>query len=451
MATEYKDDSIFNPRTRAQTALDTIINEDEADPDVVAPVSVQAELRANPVSNQVSNRSLSRVLFVTTNTNYLATESVQLQSIIKQAPYFAEQHIVVLTSSRVTVPLVRRVGPAVWVYRCNSPSWWQTPFTILRYARAHLLFANHFRPDFIVALEPYLAAVASYRLAKRFGRPWQVHVGEDFTLPAAARSEGHRYGTWLAKFALHRAASIRVSQSSLIPLVRQYAKKIVDIQILPVSFDVSVWLDTKPSFSVRERYPQYSFMMVYAGQLTVDSEAYRVLDAVRFLLKSPWLALVVIGDGPQRSVLEERAKLLGIAEQVIFVSNTGDLIAYLKTADLSIIPEVNPDRDRAVLQSAAAGIPVVTVANTLRSDLFVHGEEMFLCEPADTDELRQYITKLVNDTALRKRFVEGAQYVVTTRLEQTDEDYWRAYRDSLELAFGSIGDQSPTGDTNNTL
>lgn len=83
----------------------------------------------------------------------------------------------------------------------------------------------------------------------------------------------------------------------------------------------------------------------------------RAVAAVRDRL--PGSRLVVVGDGPERPGLEALAYALGIAEHVGFAGNQPQPLAWYRSADLFVSASLFEGLPNAVLEAAAAGLPLV--------------------------------------------------------------------------------------------
>jgi glycosyltransferase involved in cell wall biosynthesis len=70
--------------------------------------------------------------------------------------------------------------------------------------------------------------------------------------------------------------------------------------------------------------------------------------------------LAIIGDGPERSRLEQLARTLGIADRVDMPGFTTDVMPWLRRADLFALSSDYEGLPAAALEALACGIPVVT-------------------------------------------------------------------------------------------
>ncbi len=87
----------------------------------------------------------------------------------------------------------------------------------------------------------------------------------------------------------------------------------------------------------------------------------RVDLALSALTELPGVALTIVGDGPERSRLEEQARDRGIADRVRFVgmvppARVGELLA---SADLMLLPALNEGFGLSAAEALMAGVPVV--------------------------------------------------------------------------------------------
>lgn len=69
--------------------------------------------------------------------------------------------------------------------------------------------------------------------------------------------------------------------------------------------------------------------------------------------------LLVVGDGPERAALVERARAVGVADRVAFRPAVDDVAPYLRAADVYATASAQDGLSNAVLEAMACGLPVV--------------------------------------------------------------------------------------------
>jgi glycosyltransferase involved in cell wall biosynthesis len=104
-------------------------------------------------------------------------------------------------------------------------------------------------------------------------------------------------------------------------------------------------------------------------------------------------SLVVVGDGPERRVLEEQCRRDGLSD-VHFVGRVPAerVPIYHRLADLFVLPTLQDNWSLAVAEAMASGLPIITsVYNGLWPDLVKNGENGFVVTPENAAELAKCI------------------------------------------------------------
>lgn len=396
---------------------------------------IQEERAGKRVLEHESVRSSSRVLFVTKDQSYIDPDSTQMKTMFSLAALIDELHIIVLVSfgSREQT---KRHGSNVWIYRTSAQYWWLTPFAARSVAKEQLSFADGFRADVVVALDPYESGLSAYLIGRHFDRPVQIHVSEDFTSDGFLKAEkGNQWRRHVARFVLRRADSIRTRTGRVRTLVQSIAKDVSDIHMLPRLYNFKQLIDAKPQFDVHEKYQQFVFTILAFGELRADSHLHDTFSALHAILHNPRIGLIIIGDGPARPLFEEKVEILGIKKNVVFLPKADDLVSYLKTADVLVETGVQSSSEEHVLMAAAAGLPLVMYETELRKDMFKDGESATLVPLGDVYTLSRSVSAFVNHQSLRIQYSEAAQYMVKTRLVEDEVTHYRALRDSIEVVI----------------
>ncbi len=90
---------------------------------------------------------------------------------------------------------------------------------------------------------------------------------------------------------------------------------------------------------------------------------WRVIEAMpRILERAGKVRYLILGEGPQRKALEERAKELGVAGQILFAGTTSNLAPYYNAADVFVMLSDSEAGSIACLEAMSSGLPVI-VAN----------------------------------------------------------------------------------------
>ncbi len=107
------------------------------------------------------------------------------------------------------------------------------------------------------------------------------------------------------------------------------------------------------------------FTVLYAGRLRTRKAVAVLVEAfARLRERVPDAELIVVGDGEQRSALEAQAERLGVGAAIRFEgARPHDAMpAYYRSADVFCLPSLYEGFPLAILESMAAGLPVVATA-----------------------------------------------------------------------------------------
>jgi len=141
----------------------------------------------------------------------------------------------------------------------------------------------------------------------------------------------------------------------------------------------------------------------------VKNHAAFLRAAARAILKLPEVEFLLVGDGPLRPGLEAMAHDLGIAGKVIFAGERHDIPALLSSMDVSVLISSSESLSNVILESMAAGVPVVTTDVGGNPELVRDGETGLLVPPGDEGRLVDAILRLALEPALRGHFGQRSE------------------------------------------
>lgn len=151
--------------------------------------------------------------------------------------------------------------------------------------------------------------------------------------------------------------------------------------------------------------------------------------AARLAPRFPGLEFFLVGDGPLRPELERLAQSLGLERQVRFVGERRDIPEVLASFDISVLPSFSESLSNAILESMAAGLPVVATSVGGNCDLVREGETGFLVPPNDEAGLAGALERLLLRPDLRAEFGRRARQTALERfsMESVLGQYERLY------------------------
>lgn len=207
--------------------------------------------------------------------------------------------------------------------------------------------------DIIDAHYLYPDGVAAVMLGRHFNKPVVIKaLGSDVNV-LGKHLLSRRAIRWAAK---HAAGVTTVSESlkeGLVDLGVDRAR----ITTLRNGVDLDLF---KPVDRPRMRHQlgMHAFTLLSVGHL-VEGKGHHL--AVEMLTQVPDVALVIIGDGPQRARLGKLARHLGVRSRVRFVRpmKQVQLAEYYAAADALVLASSREGWANVLLESMACGTPVV--------------------------------------------------------------------------------------------
>jgi len=117
----------------------------------------------------------------------------------------------------------------------------------------------------------------------------------------------------------------------------------------------------------------------------------------------PLARLLLVGDGPLRSELEQLTRRLRCQSFIRFTGTREDVPALLKAADLFVLPSRYEGCSNATLEAMASGLPVLACNTGGMREVVVHNRTGWLVRPGDQEGLAHHLITLLLDRCLRNR------------------------------------------------
>jgi len=136
--------------------------------------------------------------------------------------------------------------------------------------------------------------------------------------------------------------------------------------------------------------------------------------APEIITRVPSVRFLLVGDGIWRDRLTERARRLGILENVTFAGLIGRerIPQMISAMDVLVHTSLREGLARSLPQALAMGKPCVTLDLDGAPEVVIPGKTGFLVRPGDRTELSAAIVTLLQDADLRRRMgAEGRRIV----------------------------------------
>ncbi|MDG1098382.1 MAG: N-acetyl-alpha-D-glucosaminyl L-malate synthase BshA [Bacteroidia bacterium] len=186
-------------------------------------------------------------------------------------------------------------------------------------------------------------------------------------------------------------------------------------------FNINREIDVVPNFIDFNRFnkkPRDHFKTAIAPggeKLLVHTSNFRkvkrVEDVVEVFAKvfpSIPSKLLLIGDGPERSNIEQKCRELSMCDQIIFMGKQEAVEEILSVCDLFILPSEKESFGLSALEAMACEVPVISSNTGGLPEVNIHGETGFMAEVGDTDTMAKFALELLTNEAKLTQFKETA-------------------------------------------
>ena len=131
--------------------------------------------------------------------------------------------------------------------------------------------------------------------------------------------------------------------------------------------------------------------VLFAGRLIKEKNVDLLIRSIGILREThPAVQCLIVGDGPEREGLEQLVGELDLNSNVQFTGfadNWSEVLSYMKSSKVFVLPSVREGFGMVVLEANACGLPVITVRHPQNAacDLVVDGQTGYIAEFSEQD------------------------------------------------------------------
>jgi Glycosyltransferase len=182
-----------------------------------------------------------------------------------------------------------------------------------------------------------------------------------------------------------------------------------------------------PSFE-----PRTENRVIFVGRVTGEKQIDVLVRAIALLPTELDTRLEIVGDGDQKRNLEALAEQLGIRDRVTFTGYVTDeeLRKAYTRATLLGMPSIAELQSIVTMEAMASGLPVVA-ANAMALPHLVHdGENGFLFEPGNAQQMADRIERVLRmpEAELTVMKKQSLRYIAAHDIQRTLSTFESLYR-----------------------
>lgn len=192
------------------------------------------------------------------------------------------------------------------------------------------------------------------------------------------------------------------------------------IRYLPLGVEVAA---LPPKRGAKESLP---FEILCVGRLAPEKGQRILLSAIaRVVRAGKDVRCRLVGDGPDKEVLQQLARDAGISDRIVFEGWVGQdrLDEFYASADVFALASLYEGTPIVLMEAMSREIPCIAPRINGVPEIIDHGVDGYLFNPADDEELARLITQLIENPAIARQFgLQGrkkvqAQYDIAANTE----------------------------------
>jgi len=225
----------------------------------------------------------------------------------------------------------------------------------------------------------------------------------------------------------HRTLSMSRAVTTPTRKAADFLEATIDITgVIPVSCGIDR-ANYRPDLTPRD-----ANRVLFVGRLTTEKNIDVVLRAVAQLDPALHVTFDIVGGGDQRRHLEQLTHQLGIEDRVTFHGHTSEeqLRDLYSRASVFAIASTAELQSIATMEAMASGLPVVAADAVALPHLVHDGENGYLFEPGNADELAARLTDVLTATPEERLRMQRASLdgVVIHDITRTLDTFEALYR-----------------------
>ena len=188
-----------------------------------------------------------------------------------------------------------------------------------------------------------------------------------------------------------------------------------DIRVIPNFLDCSVHRRTDVP-SLRSRFAREDEKIaIHVSNFRPVKRVAAVVDVFARIRREVPAHLLMVGDGPDLSEAVQRARALGVADDVHFLGEQDQVLPLLSVSDVFLLPSSQESFGLAALEAMACEVPVIASRVGGLPEVIEHQASGFLHEAGDLDGMARSAIMLLTDQALHRSVARRARQAVDQR------------------------------------
>lgn len=244
------------------------------------------------------------------------------------------------------------------------------------------------------------------------------------------------------RFGIEQSDAVTAVSDSLVEETRRLLNVDKPIRRIYNFVDTRVYDRRDASDLRREWAPRGEAVLIHISNFRPVKRPVDVVEVFARIRRTLPAKLVLIGEGPQLPLVQERLAAENLHRDVLFLGRQADVAPLLSAADLLLLPSEKESFGLVALEAMACGVPVIATRTGGLPEVVVDGECGFLSPVGDVAKMAADALTLLTDRALYARFSAYARRWAREHFsaERICDEYEALYREVAEASAGQERD-----------
>ncbi|WP_298867075.1 glycosyltransferase [uncultured Gimesia sp.] len=180
--------------------------------------------------------------------------------------------------------------------------------------------------------------------------------------------------------------------------------------------------------------PADKLTAITVSRLSPEKDLITMLEAVKFVVSSiPQFHLMIVGNGPEREILERKTAALQLDSHVTFLGERSDIPDLLSQAGFYVSSSLTEGISLTLLEAMSVGLPVVTTSVGGNPEIVQQPDTGLLVPSANPPKLADAIIQMCQQQTNWKKMGQQARDRVEQyfNIRSMIQEYERVYLDVL--------------------
>lgn len=205
------------------------------------------------------------------------------------------------------------------------------------------------------------------------------------------------------------------------------------LMVISGGVDVDAVTRAKPVSIEQWKTQADECLILWVGRMDPIKGLDTLVDAVGLVKRERDVKLLLVGDGPERRLLESCVARCGLESTVHFLGRRDDVFGLVRLADLFVFPSRTEGMPNALLEAMAGRLPVITTDVPGCRDLVADGETGRVVRVDDAGALASAIVAAIENPEATQEMSATAWHYVKDHhgIEQCHQAYENFYSQIL--------------------